>query len=83
METELNFESAFTRLEVILDRMNSGNIALDESLKLYEEADGLIARCATRLNSAEARIETLIKKRNGELVLNAEEKPLTESFQTT
>lgn len=64
-EKEFNFEKAFTRLETILERMNSGNVALDESLKLYEEADKLIAGCGTRLTAAEEKIEMLIKQRDG------------------
>ncbi|NBT60072.1 exodeoxyribonuclease VII small subunit, partial [bacterium] len=31
------FEKGFSRLEEILDRMNSGKVPLEESLKLYEE----------------------------------------------
>ncbi len=81
MEQEFNFERSFSRLEEILEKMNSGNVSLDESLKLYEEADRLIAGCSQKLNSAEAKIEMLIKKRDGELELDAEGKPCMESFQ--
>lgn len=81
MEQEFNFEHSFSRLEEILEKMNSGNVSLDESLKLYEEADRLIAGCSQKLNSAEAKIEMLIKKRDGELELDAEGRPCIESFQ--
>ncbi len=80
-EEELSFEQSFARLEAILERMNSGKATLDESLKLYEEADLLIFKCTTRLNSAEERIEQLIKNRNGELQLDPSGKPLTQAFQ--
>lgn len=76
----LSFEDSFARLEQILDQMNSGKVSLDDSLKLYEEADQLIANCSLRLNEAEARIETLIKNRNGELAVDAEGKPLVQEF---
>lgn len=79
-ESEFNFEKAFSRLEEILDKMNSGKVTLDESLKLYEEADLLISKSSAKLHSVEERIETLIKKRNGELELDEEDKPLTETF---
>ncbi len=75
---ELSFETAFARLEEILEKMNSGSVSLDESLKLYEEADKLINICSKRLNSAEKKIETLIKNRKGELVLGPDQKPMTE-----
>ncbi|HEV8051962.1 MAG TPA: exodeoxyribonuclease VII small subunit [Parachlamydiaceae bacterium] len=78
--SELTFESAFARLEEILERMNSGTISLDESLKLYEEADRLILTCSKRLTDAERKIEILVKNRNGELALGADQKPLVQDF---
>lgn len=81
MNEELNFEKSFARLEAILDRMNSGNIALDESLKLYEEADKLISTCNLKLTAAEEKIEMLIKKRDGDLELDLDNKPLSQPFQ--
>lgn len=76
-DTELPFEQSFTRLEQILEKMNSGATTLDESLKLFEEADQLIVGCSKRLNDAERRVETLIKNRSGELVIDAEGQPTT------
>lgn len=63
----MKFEDAFKRLEVILQKMNEDSIALDESLKLYEEADKLIRSCSEHLTAAEQKIETLIKGQNGEV----------------
>lgn len=80
-EETFNFERSFARLEEILDRLNAGNVSLDDSLKLYEEADTLIVGCGKKLNAAETRIEMLIKKRSGELSLDAEGKPQTENFE--
>ena len=58
-QTTLTFESAYARLEEILEKMNSGKVALEESLKLYEEADKLIVWCSKRLTEAEKKIEIL------------------------
>jgi exodeoxyribonuclease VII small subunit len=80
-EEHFNFERSFSRLEEILDKMNAGNVSLDESLKLYEEADHLILSCGKKLNAAEARIEMLIKKRDGELSLDKDGKPQTVNFE--
>lgn len=77
---ELSFETAFARLEEILEKMNSGSVSLDESLKLYEEADKLIRSCNKRLSDAERKIETLIKNRNGELILDSNQKPVIQDF---
>lgn len=77
---DLSFEKAFARLEEILEKMNSTSVPLDDSLKLYEEADKLISACNLKLTSAERKIETLIKNRKGELVLGPDQKPITEDF---
>lgn len=79
-DKELSFEAAFARLEEILEKMNSGSIGLDESLKLYEEADKLITMCQKRLVDAERKIETLVKNRNGEVMLGADQKPIVQEF---
>jgi len=76
----LSFEKAFERLEQILGLMNNGKISLEDSLKLFEEAEKLMQVCGSRLNSAEKKIEQLIKNRNGELILDASQKPKTEPF---
>jgi exodeoxyribonuclease VII small subunit len=76
----LSFESAYARLEEILEKMNSGKVSLEDSLKLYEEADGLIARCSKQLTAAEKKIEVLIKNREGELLTDASGKPQTQEF---
>lgn len=80
-EETLNFEQAFARLEHILEQMNSGKASLDDSLKLYVEADELIKKCNRRLIDAEAIIETLVRNRNGELQLNEQGNPVTQPFR--
>ena len=78
---EISFEAAYARLEEILEKMNSGSVPLDESLKLYEEADKLIVGCGKRLTEAEQKIEILIKKRNGDLTVGDDNKPMTEPYK--
>jgi exodeoxyribonuclease VII small subunit len=79
-ETPLSFEAAYVRLEEILEKMNSGKVPLEESLKLYEEADTLIAWSNKRLSEAEKKIEILMKNREGELVLGSDGKPEKQEF---
>lgn len=79
----INFEKSFSRLEEILETMNSGTVSLDKSLALYEEADNLLSICSKHLNEAEKKIETLIKKRNGELEINSKGDPKTKEFNET
>ena len=75
-----SFEKAFLQLESILESINEGKLELDEALKLYEEADGLILSCNRQLQAAEKKVEMLIKNRNKELTLDDNGSPRTEAF---
>ena len=76
----LSFEKAFERLEQILGTMNSGKTPLEDSLKLFEEAEKLIHTCSSRLTAAEQKIEQLLKNK-GALVLDAQQNPQVELFR--
>lgn len=56
---DLSFEEALKELERIVGRLESGDATLDESIRLYERGDRLRARCAERLDAAQARIEAI------------------------
>lgn len=79
-QDKLTFETAFSRLEEILEKMNQGSLALEESLRLYEEADKLIQFCDQQLSQAETKIEMLVKNREGELLLSEVGTPVTQPF---
>ena len=79
-QEQMTFETAYARLEEILEKMNSGKITLEDSLKLYEEADKLISWSNKRLTEAEKKIEILMKNREGEILLNEEGKPVKKEF---
>jgi exodeoxyribonuclease VII small subunit len=76
----LSFEASYARLEEILEKMNSGKVSLEDSLRLYEEADRLINWCSKQLTEAEKKIEILVKNREGDLVLDEQGKPQTQPF---
>ncbi len=78
----MKFEEAYKRLEEILQAMNSGKVELDESLKLYEEADKLIVTCQKKLVEAEKKIEVLVKNRSGEVAADEAGAPMKELFTT-
>jgi exodeoxyribonuclease VII small subunit len=63
--TDIKFEDALQRLELIVDQLEAGNLALEESLKVFEEGVGLARRCARYLDEAERRIEVLTRDQNG------------------
>ncbi len=79
-DAPLSFETAYARLEEILEKMNSGKASLEDSLKLYEEADRLISWCSKKLIEAEKKIEILVKNRDGEIQTDQQGRPLTQPF---
>ena len=78
-----SFEQAFERLEEILSLLNEGKITLNDSLKLFEEADSLITNCHGNLSNAEQKVEKLIKNRNNLLELDENNEPKKEDFYHT
>jgi exodeoxyribonuclease VII small subunit len=62
---EMNFETAMTRLEQIVNLLEGGRVTLDESLKLYEEGVSLVRLCSDSLDKAEQSIKTVRLDGNG------------------
>jgi exodeoxyribonuclease VII small subunit len=63
---DITYESAMKRLEEIVEKLESGELSLEESIALYEESTKLSAFCADALNKAELKIKRLSEKENGE-----------------
>jgi exodeoxyribonuclease VII small subunit len=61
MPKKNSFENTLKRLEEIVQRLESGDLSLDESLKLFEEGIELSRLCTKKLSEAEAKVEKLIK----------------------
>ncbi len=66
---ELTFEQAMGRLEQIVRAMERGDVALDESLKLFQEGTELVRSCEKRLNDAEMEIKKVMTAPDGSPVL--------------
>ena len=56
---ELSFEQAYTQLQQVIQKLESGELSLDESVTLYEQGRLLSMRCQTLLDNAELRIKRL------------------------
>lgn len=56
----MDFEKKLGRLEEIVQKMEKGDLALDESLKLFEEGVKLSRDCQARLSEAEAQVKKLV-----------------------
>lgn len=57
--TSMTYEQAVTELETLIDRMESGQTPLEESLADYERGVGLLKRCREIITQAEQKIEYL------------------------
>ena len=58
---ETNFESSLNKLELLVNKMESGEGTLEQSLNWFEEGMGIIKLCQNELKAAEQRVEELIQ----------------------
>jgi exodeoxyribonuclease VII small subunit len=70
----MDFEKKLNRLEDIVQKMEKGELALEESLKLFEEGIKLSRDCHTQLNEAEVKVKKLVG-------YDANGKPQTADFE--
>jgi exodeoxyribonuclease VII small subunit len=77
------FEEALEDLEKIVERLESGELSLEESLAAFEDGVRLVKFCNRKLTEVEKKIELLVKDKNGTLQLkpleDEEEEPEGES----
>lgn len=62
---KLNYEQAFEELEALVERLESGELALEESLALFERGQALAARCSELLEQAELKLRQLVPDDSG------------------
>ncbi len=62
-----SFEESLKKLESIVEELEKGDLALEDSLKLFEEGVGLSTACKKELDEAEGKVEMLVKQRDGSL----------------
>lgn len=56
---KMTYEKAVERLEAIVDKLENGNLPLEDMMKLYEEGTVLAAKCAKSLDEAQLKISEL------------------------
>ena len=59
------FEEAMGRLEEIVQNLESGDLALENSLEVFEEGMKLIQFCSKKLEEAEQKVTMLVKDSEG------------------
>ena len=62
----VSFEKSLARLEAIVERLESEELGLDDSLALFEEGIGLSRVCREKLSEVERRVEIVLKEADGE-----------------
>lgn len=60
------FESQLAELEAVVERLERGELTLEESVRLFEEGMRLSTACKRELESAEGRIQVLLEPKSGE-----------------
>lgn len=61
-EEHIAYEEAFARFEAIVRRLESDEVKLEESLKLFEEGVRLARLCSAMLDAAEGKIRVLLEE---------------------
>lgn len=64
-DKKLSFELSLKRIDEIVKSLEKGDVALEESMKLFEEGTALIRRCGTMLDEAEQQVVRLRKGADG------------------
>lgn len=62
-----DFERSLTELETLVERLEGGELPLEESLKAFERGVALTRECQVALEAAQARVDILLK-RDGEVL---------------
>ena len=71
-----SFEENMQRLEQIVRAMEKGDVALEESLKLFQECTELVARCGKLLDEAELQVSKIASQADG----TPREEPFTDEL---
>ena len=60
-----SFEEQLMQLEAVVDRLERGELTLDESVRLFEDGVRLSNACKSELDAAEGRIQVLLETPSG------------------
>jgi exodeoxyribonuclease VII small subunit len=77
-----SFEERLTALEAVVERLERGELSLDESVRLFEEGMKLSQACKVELERAEGRVQVLVEGKGGKMQvaeLDAEEEDSEET----
>lgn len=72
-QSNATFEQSMARLEQIVRAMERGDVALEESLKLFQEGTELVRSCGKLLDEAQLEVKKIMTAQDGN--------PVEEAFQ--
>ncbi|MXU64956.1 exodeoxyribonuclease VII small subunit [Oceanomicrobium pacificus] len=64
--SDLSFEQALAELETLVEKLESGNVPLEESIALYERGAALKAHCEQKLKAAEEKVAQITQGPDGQ-----------------
>lgn len=76
------FEEALEELEKVVERLESGELSLEDSLAAFEEGVKLVRLCNQKLTEVEKKIELLVKDKEGKFELRPLEEIKEEDEKT-
>lgn len=62
--TDLSFEDSLTTLDELVNKLETGELSLEESLSAFEQGITLTRECQQHLNQAEQKVSMLVGKDN-------------------
>lgn len=77
--TTVDFEQAINELNTIVEKMEHGELTLEQSLSYYERGIALTQQCQKALQAAEQRIQILKSKNNATSLENFDTKTLEQN----
>lgn len=72
----VNFESTLAELENLIERMETGDLGLEDSMKAYERGFALLRDCQAALKRAELRVQALTESSEGLVLEELDEEAL-------
>ena len=65
----LSFEAALAQLEQIVNKLETGDVPLEDSIRIYERGAALKAHCERKLKEAELKVEKIVQGPGGAIGL--------------
>lgn len=73
------FEEALKKLQVIVEKMERGDLPLEEAMESFTEGIKLVQHCNQKLEEAESKVQMLLKDQDGEWIATPFEPAQTNS----